>query len=76
MCQSTLINRLSFLFFEFIRVTSRIDDKNYFSTIINSNSQIEMLVSYSRSTNVNVNMSFPNSKFEGTFSTYVFGESF
>jgi len=30
----------------------------YFSTIIISNSQIEILVSYSRSTNVNVNMFF------------------
>ena len=26
--------------------------------------------------NVSVNMSFPNSKFEGNFSTYVFGKSF
>ena len=45
------------------------------STIIISNSQIEILVSYSMSTNVNVNMCFPNSKFEGNFSTYVFGKS-
>jgi len=36
------------------------------STIIISNSQIEILVSYSTSTDVNVNMSFPNSKFEET----------
>ena len=48
----------------------------YISTIIISNSQIEILVSYSRSTNVEINMSFPNSKFEGNFSTYVFGKSF
>ena len=48
----------------------------YFSTIIISNSQIEILVSYSRSTNVNVNMSSLNSKFEGTFSIYAFGKSF
>ena len=45
----------------------------YFSAVIISNSQIEILVSYSRSTNVNVNMSFRSSKFEGNFSTYVFG---
>jgi len=33
--------------------------QNYhFSTIVIENSQIEALVSYSRSTNVNVNMSF------------------
>jgi hypothetical protein len=37
---------------------------------------IETLVSYSRSNNVNVNMSFTNSNFEGNFSIYVFGKSF
>ena len=47
-----------------------------FSTINISNSQIETLVSYSSSTNVNVNMSFPNINFEGIFSTYVLGNSF
>jgi hypothetical protein len=51
--------------------------QNYhFSTIIISNSQIETLVSFSRSTNVNVNLSFPNSNFVGNFSNYVFGKSF
>ena len=44
--------------------------KYYFSTFIISNSKIEILVSFSRSTNVNVNMSFPNSNFEGNVSTY------
>jgi len=48
----------------------------FFSTIIISTSQIEILVSYSRSTYVNVNMLFPNSNFEEKFSTYVFGKSF
>ena len=48
----------------------------YFSTIIISNFRIEILSSYSMSTNVNVKMSFPNSKFEGNFITYVFGELF
>jgi len=38
--------------------------------------QIQPLVSYSSSTNVNVNMSFPNSNFEENFSAYVFGKSF
>jgi hypothetical protein len=52
------------------------NQKYYFSTFIISNSQIEILVSFSRSTNVNVNMSFPNSNFEGNFSTYVFEKSF
>ena len=50
--------------------------KYYFRTFIFSNSQIEILVLFSRSTNVNVNMSFPNSNFEGNSSTYVFGKSF
>ena len=50
--------------------------KYYFRTFIISNSQIEILVSFSRSTNVYVNMSFANSNFEGNFSTYVFGKSF
>ena len=34
------------------------------------------MVSNSRSTNVKVNMSFPNSNSEGNLSTYVFGKSF
>ena len=50
--------------------------KYYFRAFIFSNSQIEILVSFSMSTNVNVNMSFPNRNFEGNFSTYVFGKSF
>jgi len=47
-----------------------------FNTIIISNSQIEILVSYSWSTYVNANMSFLNSNFEGNVRTYVFGKSF
>ena len=51
--------------------------QNYhLSTFIISKSQIGTLVSYSNSTNVNVNMSFPNSNFEGSFRTNVFGKSF
>ena len=38
--------------------------------------QIETLVSYSRSTKINVNMSFPYRNFDVNFSTYVFGKSF
>ena len=37
---------------------------------------IEILVSFSRSTNVNAIMPLPSSNFEGNFSTYVFGKSF
>ena len=48
----------------------------HFSTIIILNSKIETLVSFSRSTNINVNMIFPSSNFEGIFSTYGFGKSF
>ena len=77
MCQSSLINSVSFVFCEFNRVSELKWWQNiHFSRIIISNSQIETLVSYSRSNNVNVNMSFPNSNFERNFSTYVFGKSF
>ena len=77
MCQCTLINTVSLLFCECFRVTNWNDGKTFIS--VRSSFQIhkiEILVSYSRSTNVNVNMNFPNCKFEGTFSTYVFGNSF
>ena len=50
--------------------------KLLFCTIIISNSQIEILFSYSSSTKVNINMFFPNSNFEGNVSAYVFGKSF
>ena len=50
--------------------------KYHFSTVIISNSQIEILVSYSKSNDGKVNMFFPYNKFEGNFSTYVFGKSF
>ena len=65
-CPSTLINSVSFLFCEFIRVTRL--NKGKTIILVRSSFQIpkiEILVSYSRSTNVNVNMSFPNSIFEG-----------
>ena len=39
-------------------------------------SQLEILVTYWRSTNVNIYMSFQNSNFDGNFSTYVFLKSF
>ena len=75
---SEFIKKLvSFLFCEFNRVTSQKGrQKSYFRTFIISNSQIEILVSFSRSTIVNVNMYFRNSNFEGNFSTYVFGKLF
>jgi len=65
MCQSSFINSVSFVFCEFNRVGSWNEGK---TTIIISNSQIELLVSYSRSTYVIENMSFPNSNFEGKLS--------
>ena len=73
MFQNSLIIPVSFVFCEFNRVGSWNEGK---TTIIISNSQIEIQVSYSRSTFVNVNISFPNSNFEGNFCTYVFGKSF
>ena len=75
---SELINNLvSFRFCEFNSVTSWKEGKNIILERSSSlNSPIEILVSFSRSTNVKVNMSFPISNFEGNFSTYVFGKSF
>jgi hypothetical protein len=71
---SELINKPSFhVFWKCNRVGSWKEVK---TTIMLSNSQREILVSYSWSTYVNVNMSFPKRIFEGTFSTYVFGNSF
>jgi len=49
---------------------------SYLSTIIISSSHIETLFSFSRSTKVNVNMSFPSWNFEGNFSTYVLENHF
>ena len=75
---SEFINKfVSFLFCEFNRVTSWKEGKIIILERSSSQiPQIEILVSFSRSTNVNVNMSFPNSNFEGNFCTYVFGKSF
>ena len=74
---SEFINKfVSFLFCEFNPVTRRKKQKYFFRTFIFSNPQIEILVSFTRSTNVNVKMSFPNSNFEGNFNTYVFSKSF
>ena len=65
MCQISLIISISLLFYEFNRVASFNEIETiFFSTIIISNSQIEILVSYRRSTNVNVNISFPNCNFK------------
>ena len=75
-CHSTLINSVSLFFCEFNRVASWNIFKTIFSTVIISNSQIESLVSYSGSTNVNVNMSIHYSNFEENFRNYVFGKSF
>ena len=74
---SEFINKfVSFLLCEFNCVTSRKKQKYFYRTFIFSNPQIEILVSFSRATNVNVNMSLPNNNFEGNFSSYVFGKSF
>jgi hypothetical protein len=65
------------LFCEFNRVASWNEGKTII--LVRSSFQIqkiESLVSYSKSTNINVNMSFPNSNFEGYLSTYVFVKSF
>jgi len=75
---SEYINKLNFISVLWIYSCNELKwwQNNYYGTIIVSNSQIEILVSYSRSTNANVDISFPKSKFEGNISIYVFGKSF
>ena len=63
-------------FVNLIVYREEVKTKLSFYSIIISNSQIETLVKYSRSTNININMPFPNSNFEGIYSIYVFGKSF
>ena len=72
MCQRSLINSVSFVFCEFNRVASWNEGKSIILVGSSFQMPIGTLVSYWRSTNVNVNMSFPSSNFEGNFSTYVF----
>jgi len=74
---SEFINKLSFICVFWILSCSELKwrQKYHFSTIIISNSPIETLVSYSKSTNVNVNMFFLEVILKET-STYVFGKSF
>ena len=55
MCQSSFINSVSFVFCEFNRVGSWNEGK---TTIIISNSQIELQVTYSRSTYVKIKILF------------------
>ena len=77
MCHSSLINSIWIVFCELNRVANRNEGKSVISDTINfSNSQIETLVSYSRSTNFNVNMSFPNSNFKGNISIYCLASHF
>ena len=58
MCQNSLMNMFHFCSMNLIVYQSEKKEKYYFRTFIFSNSQIELLVSFSRSTNVNVNTSF------------------
>ena len=64
-CQSSLINLFHFFSVNLVCYELKRRQKYYFRTFIFSNSQIEILVSFSMSKDVNVNMSFPNSNFEG-----------
>jgi hypothetical protein len=77
MCQISLWISVSYVFFVFNRVASWNKSKSVIK--LRSSFQIsqnEILDSYSSSTCVNVNMPFPNSNFEGYFSTYLFGKAF
>ena len=76
MCQSILINTISFLFCEFIRVTSWNDGKTII--FVRSSSQIpkEKYWFHIQGKPMQCKHVFPNCKCEGNFSTYVFGKSF
>ena len=75
--ESDYINKHSFISVRWIYSCNELNrwQNYYISSIIISNSQIEILFSYSILTNVKVHKSFPNSKFEGNFNTYVLGKS-
>ena len=72
----SLINSFLFVFCEFNCLASWNEATLSFWYDHYLNFKIEIQFSYSRSTYVNVNMSFPNSNFEGNFSTFVLGKSF
>ena len=76
--ESDYINKHSFISVRWIYSCNELNrwQNYYISSIIISNSQIEILFSYSRSTHVNVNIRFPNSNVRGNLSTFVFGKSF
>ena len=77
MSHISLWNTFSYVICEFSRLASWYKSKSIIK--VRSSFQISkmnILVSYSRLTYVNANMSFSNSNFEGNFSTYVFSKSF
>ena len=76
MCKISLWISVSYVFCEFNRVANCNKSKSIIKIRSFQISQLEILFSYSTFTYVNVNMSFPNSNFEGNFSRYVFGKSF
>jgi len=77
MCQISLCISVFYVFCEFNRGASWNKSKAIIKVRSSFQiSQLEILVSYSSSTYVNINMTFPNSNFEGYYSTYVFGKSF
>ena len=76
MLEFSLINSVSFVFCEFYRVGSGNESKTIILVDHHFKFPNRTLVSYSRSTNVNVNMSYTSTSYEGNFSTYVFVKSF
>ena len=77
MCQSSLINSVSFVFCEFKRVASWNECKTIM--LVRSSFQTPKQKHWFHIQGqpmLKVNMSFPNSNSEGIFSSYVFGKSF
>ena len=77
-CHNSFINSVTFVFCELVLQRDERRQNYHFSTIFISNSQIGILVSYSRSTYVYVNMPFLIVILKETFvhTTYMFDKSF
>ena len=75
MSKNSVINTVSFAFCEFKRVARWNEGKTIILVRSSFHIPKKTMFSNSRSTNVNVNMSFPFSNFQGNISTYVFGKS-
>ena len=76
MCQRSLINAFSFVFCEFNLVANEMKSNLSFMFAHHFKFPNRNTDFFSSSTKINVNMSFPNSSFEGNYSTFGLCKSF